>query len=126
MIRNPYRKRPRSALPSEPLLLLPALPSNVVGTNKKATYSMPVMAAGRSGGAGSGEASALVISAADKAGMEGIDRAAIDAIILKESGNSLFMQQQRRRDDKVNGRIAAFREKFTKMQEQQSQKNSNQ
>ena len=68
-------------------------------------------------------AAALVISAADKAGMEGIDRAAIDAIILKESGNSLFMQQQRRRDEKVNKKIATFREKLNKMQEKQSHKN---
>lgn len=53
----------------------------------------------------SADASALIISASDKAGMDGIDRAKIDAIILRESGNSLFMQQQRRRDEKVNQRI---------------------
>ena len=53
----------------------------------------------------SAKASALIISAADKAGMEGIDRSKIDAIILRESGNSLFMQQQRRRDGKVNERV---------------------
>jgi DNA polymerase kappa len=59
-------------------------------------------------------ASALVIAAADKAGMEGIDRSRIDKIILRESGTSLFMQQQRRRDAKVDERIAALR---TKLQE---------
>jgi hypothetical protein len=54
----------------------------------------------------------LVVSAADKAGMEGIDREAIDAIIMKESGNSLFMQQQKKRDSKVNVRIEAMRQKL--------------
>jgi DNA polymerase kappa len=54
----------------------------------------------------------LVISASDKAGMDGIDRDAIDAIIMKESGNSLFMQQQRRRDEKVNIKIESLREKL--------------
>ena len=54
----------------------------------------------------------LVVSAADKAGMDGIDRQAIDAIIMKESGNSLFMQQQKKRDDKVNLRIEALRRKL--------------
>jgi len=57
-------------------------------------------------------ASALVIAASDKAGMDGIDRARIDAIILRESGNSLFMQQQRKRDDKVNEKIAQYWQKL--------------
>jgi hypothetical protein len=57
-------------------------------------------------------AAALIVSAADKAGMDGIDRAAIDEIILRESGNSLFMQQQRRRDEKVNEKIAALQERL--------------
>ena len=55
------------------------------------------------------DASALVIAAADKAGMEGIDRSRIDAIILRESGNSLFIQQQKRRDEKVNERIVSMK-----------------
>lgn len=38
--------------------------------------------------------------------MEGVDRAKIDEIILRESGNSLYMQQQKRRDQKVNDKIA--------------------
>jgi DNA polymerase kappa len=63
----------------------------------------------------------LVVSAVDKAGMEGIDREAIDAIIMKESGNSLFMQQQQKRDDKVNVRIEALRKKL----EIQMEKNKN-
>jgi DNA polymerase kappa len=37
--------------------------------------------------------------------MEGIDRSKIDAIILRESGNSAYMQQQTKRDDQVNKRI---------------------
>ena len=43
----------------------------------------------------SSTASALVVAAADKAGMEGIDRTQIDAIILRESGDSSFMKQQK-------------------------------
>ena len=53
----------------------------------------------------SAQASALIISASDKAGMEGIDRCKIAEIILRESGNSLYMQQQRRRDEKVNQKV---------------------
>jgi nucleotidyltransferase/DNA polymerase involved in DNA repair len=54
----------------------------------------------------------LVVSAADKAGMDGIDREAIDEIIQKESGNSLFMQQQIKRDEKVNQRIVDLQKKL--------------
>eukprot|EP00957_Ditylum_brightwellii_P101198 7712169-Ditylum_brightwellii.AAC.1 len=57
----------------------------------------------------SATASALVIAAADKAGMENIDRARIDAIILRESGNSKFIQQQKKRDAFVNERIAKMK-----------------
>ena len=57
-------------------------------------------------------ASDLIISASDKAGMEGIDRSKIDAIILRESGNSLFMQQQRKRDEKVNDKVRQLRQRL--------------
>lgn len=57
-------------------------------------------------------ASALIVSAADKAGMEGVDRAKIDAIILRESGNSNFMKQQRKRDAAVDERIAKMRRRL--------------
>ena len=60
-------------------------------------------------------ASALVIAAADKAGMQGIDRERIDSIILRESGNSLFMQQQKKRDQQVNVRIEQL---FQRVQEE--------
>ena len=60
----------------------------------------------------SAQASALIISAADKAGMEGIDRSKIDAIILRESGNSRYMQQQRRRDEKVNERVRQLQQRL--------------
>jgi DNA polymerase kappa len=53
-------------------------------------------------------ASALVIAAADKAGMDRNDRERIAAIILRESGDSLYMQQQRKRDENVNQRIASL------------------
>ena len=57
-------------------------------------------------------ASALIVSAADKAGMEGIDRAKIDAIILRESGNSNFIKQQRKRDAAVDERIAKMKRRL--------------
>jgi len=41
--------------------------------------------------------------------MDGIDRAKIDAIILRESGNSNFMKQQRKRDAAVDERIAKMK-----------------
>lgn len=63
-------------------------------------------------------ASALVIAASDKAGMDGIDRETIDRIILEESGDSLFMQQQRRRDEKVNEKI---RQLVIKLEQQNKQ-----
>lgn len=42
--------------------------------------------------------------------MDGIDRKAIDAIILEVSGNSAFMQQQRQRDAAVNAKIESLRQ----------------
>jgi DNA polymerase kappa len=62
-------------------------------------------------------ASALVISACEKAGMQGIDRSKIDAIILRESGNSLYMKQQRRRDEQVNKRIEVMLQEMEKKQD---------
>jgi DNA polymerase kappa len=56
-------------------------------------------------------AGVLIISASDKAGMEGIDRSKIDAVILRESGDSLYVQQQRRRDDKVNDKIRQLQQR---------------
>ncbi|VEU43380.1 unnamed protein product [Pseudo-nitzschia multistriata] len=56
-------------------------------------------------------ASALVVSASDKAGMEGIDRSRIDAILLRESGNSLFMRQQKKRDEKVDERVERLKQR---------------
>ncbi|CAB9527277.1 DNA polymerase IV [Seminavis robusta] len=50
-------------------------------------------------------ASALVISASFKAGMDGIDRDRIDAIILRESKDTVYMQHQVKRDEKVNAKI---------------------
>jgi len=58
-------------------------------------------------------ASALVISASFKAGMDGIDREKIDAIIMRESKDSLYMQQQVRRDQKVNDRIEQMKERLS-------------
>ena len=71
----------------------------------KRDYNERTKASGVGSGTLSAQASALIISATDKAGMEGIDRPKIDEIILRESGNSLFIQQQRRRDEKVNERV---------------------
>lgn len=68
----------------------------------------------------SSSASALVIAASDKAGMEGIDRARIDEIILRESGNSAYMKQQRKRDEAVNVKITQMKKRLA--QQEQSQK----
>mmetsp|Transcript_25625 Transcript_25625/g.56086 ORF Transcript_25625/g.56086 Transcript_25625/m.56086 type:complete len:719 (-) Transcript_25625:12-2168(-) len=57
-------------------------------------------------------ASALIVSAADKAGMEGIDRARIDEIILRESADSNYMKQQRKRDAAVNERIERMKKRL--------------
>lgn len=57
-------------------------------------------------------ASALIISASAKAGMDGMDRTRIDEIILRESGNSKCMQEQRRRDAKVNQRIEVYHKRM--------------
>ena len=65
-------------------------------------------------------ASALVIAASDKAGMEGIDRARIDEIILRESGDSAYMKQQRKRDEAVNVKIAQMKKRLA--QQEQAQK----
>ena len=100
IVRNPYqtkRKRPpsdQSAGASDATSAVSGPPGHAISNVSIAT------------------ASDLIVSATDKAGMDGIDREAIDAIILKESGNSLFMQQQRRRDEKVNEKIAALRKKL--------------
>ena len=109
VMRNPYsRKRTRKEIPTAPNHQspvknaphqIPTLPLSPKKEPSKNTQS---------------SASALIIAAADKAGMQGIDRTRIDAIILRESGNSLFMQQQRRRDEKVNARIAQMQQKVEK------------
>mmetsp|Transcript_43925 Transcript_43925/g.106505 ORF Transcript_43925/g.106505 Transcript_43925/m.106505 type:complete len:805 (+) Transcript_43925:292-2706(+) len=62
--------------------------------------------------AASASASALIISAADKAGMDGIDRSRINEIILRESGDSAYMLQQKKRDAKVNVRIDAMKRRL--------------
>jgi DNA polymerase kappa len=59
-------------------------------------------------------ASDLLISASDKAGMAGIDRARINAILLRESGNSTFMQRQRKAEESCNRKIETMRHQLTK------------
>ena len=54
-------------------------------------------------------ASDLLISASDKAGMAGIDRARMNAILLRESGNSTFMQRQRKADESCNRKIETMK-----------------
>lgn len=60
----------------------------------------------------SSTASALIIAASDKAGIP-VDRTHIDAIILRESANSLYFQQQQARDHKVNQKIERLHDKLT-------------
>jgi DNA polymerase kappa len=99
-VSNPYarKKRPR--------------PVEETRTSQKAAAAAPA-AASKNSHQVSADASALIISASDKAGMEGIDRTKIDAIILRESGNSKFMQQQRKRDEKVNQRIEQYQQRLS-------------
>ena len=100
-IRNPY-KRPRPSSQADKTNNADQTSSTVDSAKyHKASSEAPAESA-----------AALVIAASDKAGMEGIDRAAIDAIILKESGNLLCMQQQRKRDAKVNEKIQILKAKL--------------
>jgi DNA polymerase kappa len=57
-------------------------------------------------------AKALLISASDKAGMQNIDRERINAILLRESGNSVFMQRQRKMDEKSDKKIRDMKRKL--------------
>lgn len=115
-IRNPYVKQgrttPRAVVPKTPPLAATA-PSGTV-------YPSEICSLDSSNDAKDTRpkesASALVIAASDKAGMEGIDRNRIDEIILRESGDSLYMQQQRRRDQIVNERIDRLKKKLAQAQ----------
>ncbi|KAL7552403.1 hypothetical protein ACHAWF_015638 [Thalassiosira exigua] len=57
-------------------------------------------------------ASALLISASDKAGMAGVDRERVNAILLRASGDSAFMRRQRQMDDKANGRMEEMKRRI--------------
>jgi len=58
------------------------------------------------------EAKNLLISASDKAGMSGIDRERINAILLRESGQSDYMKRQISMDDASNKRIQQMKERL--------------
>lgn len=95
-----------------PVNIVPSAESTLSSTtvNANTETSTALLTTWAASEATTSAASALVIAASDKAGMDGIDRARIDAIILRESGHSLFMQQQRKRDDKVNEKIAQLQQ----------------
>ena len=57
-------------------------------------------------------ASDLLISASNKAGMDGIDRDRINEILLRESGNSSFMQRQRKMDENTNRKIDDMKQRL--------------
>ena len=57
-------------------------------------------------------ASALMVAASAKAGMEDIDRERINAILLRESGNSSFMERQRKMDENSNKRIKEMKQRL--------------
>jgi DNA polymerase kappa len=99
VVNNPYARRKQSHQNDEIEEIAPAIAES---TNETTT----ALSASANKPRANSAASALVISASDKAGMDGIDRSRIDSIILRESGNSLFMQQQRKRDLKVDEKIA--------------------
>ncbi len=119
MIYNPYarkkRKRPtqeENELRSSSIFVENETQQSFLPTNGAPDERNPDSKSSTSESGVSAEASALIISAADKAGMEGIDRSKIDAIILRESGNSRYMQQQRRRDEKVNERVRQLQQRL--------------
>ena len=58
------------------------------------------------------DASALMISASNKAGMDGVERDRINSIILRESGQSSFMVQQQKKDQNVNKKIEKMRQRL--------------
>jgi DNA polymerase kappa len=58
-------------------------------------------------------ASALMVAASAKAGMEDIDRERINAILLRESGNSSFMERQRKMDENSNKRILEMKQRLS-------------
>ena len=74
--------------------------------------SYRVSASSSSSSSSNAAASALLISASDKAGMGGIDRDRINAILLRESGDSAFMVRQRRNDERANARIDGMRRRL--------------
>ena len=57
-------------------------------------------------------AKALIISASDKAGMQNIDRERINAILMRESGNSAFIQRQKKMDEKNDKKINDMKRKL--------------
>ena len=108
MMMNPYTKkrRPNPKVSQEEATVVDPCISEISGS-KGPDSQVPTTES----------ASALVIAATDKAGMDGIDRATIDKIILRESGSTFYMQQQRKRDQQVNERIEQIREKLKKEEE---------
>lgn len=106
-LQNPYRrhnKRPSSGNAAPPTAAPPSPEDDA--------KDRPLVVVVRKENVQEESASALVMAASDKAGMEGIDRQRIDAIILRESGDSLYMREQRRRDQQVNARISGLRDKM--------------
>jgi hypothetical protein len=77
----------------------------------------PTSASATKAASASASASALLISASDKAGMVGIDRERINAILLRESGNSTFMQRQRRADETLNQKIEEMKRRLKEKDE---------
>ena len=57
-------------------------------------------------------ASALMVAASAKAGMDDIDRERINAILLRDSGNSSFMERQRKMDENSNKRIVEMKQRL--------------
>lgn len=103
-MQNPYLKLPsdRHALSNNKLPV--QVPVQEIQSVNSASRKRPFPT--------SSTAAALIISATGKAGMDDVDRSRIDEIILRESGDSKFMQQQRRRDAKVNERIEAYQKRI--------------
>lgn len=82
-----------------------------------ATAATSAAAVGKGCSATTKAASALIIAASDKAGMAGIDRDRINAILLRESGNSTFMRRQKKMDENSDRKVDEMRERLRRKDE---------
>ena len=123
VIHNPYasKKRPRSEVANTPLEKAP--PSAPASSSASLPQPAPASSSSNDSSTASRTsktAGALIISAAGKAGIPTNLRADIDRIILRESQGSLYLQQQEKRDAKVNAKIQNLKTQLIQQEESAS------